>query len=503
MRHQNKRAGLLLAFLALLLVLGGGGGVWAQSAADDWTVLYRPALLPDFWDDMAALAEAPRYVLDVTLAVDGTEAIIGGQETVRYTTRLPGVTLETLVFRLYPNLESFGGEMTVSRVLVDGKPATPQLDATQTVLTVPLPAPLRYGESVEATLAFQVRVVAGRERFYNQFAYLDGMLAVPNAYPLLSVYQTGAGWWQDVGHPQGDVVFSETSFYDVHLTAPANWSIAASGTEVGTQQEHDGTLTHHIVAPLMREFAWFASSRYDTSQDMLSGTAITCYYDPTSIAQASAAASVALQRTMDAVSAYNRAFGRYPFTELDVVQTPTTAGGIEYPGMFVVSTPIWGPDNEFFSFVLAHEAAHQWWYSLVGDDPVNNPWMDEALAQFSVALYIRDQEGEAAYRSALESFRRQYREYVHDYPDQVIGLPVRAYPDGAYFFIVYQKGPLFFATLADEYGWEPLLGALQDYFAAYRYHIATPEDMLAQFQRALGYDVGVFFSEWVGVVPVG
>ncbi len=501
MRRHNPRVAALLMLLALLIALSSGSGVWAQSS-EDWTVRYRPALLPDFWSDMAAWADAPHYTLDLVLSVNDEEAVIGGQETVHYTNHTPGARLQTLVFRLYPNMDSFGGELTVGRVAVEGQAVTPQLDASHSVLTLPLPEPLDYSESVDVTLSFRVRVVAERERLYAQFSYLDDVLSLPNAYPLLSVYEAGAGWWEEMGPPQGDAVFSETSFYDVRLTVPTAWHVAASGTVIAEQDNGDGTRTLHIVAPLMREFAWFASPRYVTLSAEQDGVTIRCHYDPER-PQAQANAETALQVTLDAVRTYNRAYGRYPFAELDVAQTPNRAAGIEYPGVFVVATPVWNAGNEFFAFVLAHETAHQWWYSLVGDDPVRTPWMDEALAQFSVALYIRQVEGVDAYRAALESYRQEYTRYVSEHADQVIGLPVSAYPQDAYFFMVYQKGPLFYAALAEEYGLEAVLGALRDYFATYRYSIAYPDDMLRQFEHTLGYGVDAFFAEWVGAVPVG
>jgi hypothetical protein len=130
--------------------------------------------------------------------------------------------------------------------------------------------------------------------------------------------------------------------------------------------------------------------------------------------------------------------------------------------------------------------------------------MDEALAQYAVALYIRDREGPAAYHAALDSFGVQYASYLESNADQVIGLPVGAYLGSAYFYCVYQKGPLFFAALDEAYGFDTLQAMLRDYFAAYRYRIAAPEDMLASFERTSGADLHAIFVEWVGDdVPVG
>jgi aminopeptidase N len=210
-----------------------------------------------------------------------------------------------------------------------------------------------------------------------------------------------------------------------------------------------------------------------------------------------------LQLTQDAVRIFNASFGGYPFAELDVVQTPTGAGGIEYPGVFVVADSIWDPAEEFFQFVIAHEAAHQWWYSLVGSDQTLNPWMDEALAQYSVAVYIRNREGAAAYQAALESFRAQYAYFIETHDDGVIGEPVTAYPAKAYFFLVYQKVPWFFAALDEMFGYDAVNRMLRDYFTAYRYGIAEPNDMLTSFETTLGENLDDLFEEWVGPFAVG
>jgi aminopeptidase N len=263
----------------------------------------------------------------------------------------------------------------------------------------------------------------------------------------------------------------------------------------------------------MRDFALIASEKYVAIGGEQDGVIVNLYYDPdvpppTSSAipdslVAAATARAGLQMTEDAVRIYDATFGRYPFTELDVVQTATTAGGIEYPGLFVVSSSIWDKDNDFYEWVIAHETAHQWWYSLVGNDQTLHPWMDEALAQYSVAIYIRDREGEAAYQDALDFYRSQYESYIESNPDQAIGEPVTAYPDNAYFFMIYEKGPLFFAALEDAYGHDAVIRMLQAYLAAYRYQIAEPDDMLASFESTLGQDLEPIFEDWIGAVPVG
>jgi len=496
MRHDR-----LIVFGAVALCLLMPIQTRAQEP-DTWTDPYQPALLPGFVGDMDAYADAPRYTIDMVLNVTVTEATITGHQTVLYTNRTPQIPLDTIVFRLYPNLESYGGQMQVSNVTADGAPVTPKLDDTNTVLIIPLPATLEAGASVTLEMDFTTVIEVGEEHLYAQFSYLEGVLALPNAYPVLSVFEPGQGWWQVTDHPQGDAVYSETAFYLVDITAPADLILVASGSEIDMTTNGDGTLTHHYAAPLMRDFALMANSRYVTLTGEQDGVTVNLYYDP-GVRRGTSAAQAGLQMALDAVRIYNTSFGPYPFSELDFVQTPTSAGGIEYPGLIVVTDDIWDASDPFFEFVIVHETAHQWWYSLVGNDQTRDPWIDESLAQFSVAVYVHDLEGEAGYEGSIEFYTSQYEDFIATYPDQKIGLPVIDYEDNAYFYMIYEKGPLFYAELAETYGYAQVITMLQDYFAAYRYEIAEPGDLLESFETSLGEDLDVLFEEWVGEMPVG
>ncbi len=489
--------------LAVALTLAPLSSSLAQAPGDDPLARFAPAMRPDFIGDLADYPGAPRYAIDLTLALDESGATLDGSQQVRYTNRTPDA-LDEIVFRLYPNLRSYGGEMAVSNVTVDGATAETRLDSTRTVLRVALPEPLAPDAETTLALDYEIRVQAERQRLYAQFSSIGGVLALPNAYAVLSVYEPGAGWWDVAAHPQGDAVYSETAFYEVSLSTPESLIIAATGSEISVSEGNAGTLVHHYVAPLMRDFAFFASEQYVTLSGEEGGVTITLYYDP---ARPNAAqnAQIALILAKEAVYVFNEAFGPYPFSELDIVQTPTGAGGIEYPGLFVVADRVWDEAADYFLFVIVHETAHQWWYSLVGNDQTLDPWMDEALAQFAVALFIGKMEGEGAYHASMNSYAEQVSSFTGLAVDldRPIGLPVSDYSGRAYFYMVYQKGPLFFGALVERFGVEAVVAALQDYFAAYRYGIAEPVDMLLSFEQSLGEDLDALFAEWVGDFPVG
>ena len=342
---RNLKLTLLCGLLALAVAaLLPGRIAVAQAPEGDPLARFSPALLPDFAGDMDAHADAPRYTIEMTLALDSSGATLDGRQQVRYTNRTPH-TLERIVFRLYPNLESYGGEMTVLRVSVDGAAAPADLDATGTVLSVPLAAPLAPGERATLTLDYALRVQAGHARLYKQFSYLDDVLALPNAYPVLSVYEPGDGWWEVADHTQGDAVYSETAFFEVTLRAPEDLIVAASGTEISVSAAGEGLLEHRYVAPLMRDFTIVAAPHFVTRTGTVEGVTITLYYDPAR-PNAEVNATAGLRAAQAAVHLFNSLFGAYPFAELDIVQTPTTAGGIEYPGLIVIGADAWDENGD-------------------------------------------------------------------------------------------------------------------------------------------------------------
>src|SRR5678809_1076158 len=81
----------------------------------------QAALLPAFAADAGALPQATRYVIDVTVGLDGERsATYTGREAVRYTNR-EAAPLDALYLMLWPNYEpQYVGGLALGRVRVAG-----------------------------------------------------------------------------------------------------------------------------------------------------------------------------------------------------------------------------------------------------------------------------------------------------------------------------------------------------------------------------------------------
>lgn len=428
-----------------------------------------------------------RYRLDVTLA-PGLAGLIGRAE-IRYTNR-EAVALDVIYLHLYPNL--WDGGMAVTDVQVAGRPVTVSYPSGDDVAGVPLDPPLAPGATVEVVLRYTVPVPSGEGiGNYGEFALQAGVLALAHFYPTVAVYDTA--WRIETPALQGDVIFHDASLYDVTLIAPANLVVAATGASLSRAVNGDGTATWRLAGGPMRDFNIVASPDYHTAQAQVDDVMVTGYFR----AEDEAGARQALQWAGEALRVYEQEFGPYPYRELDLAATGTAAAGIEYPGLIVLADRLYSDParQTLFESVTAHEVAHQWWYNVVGNDQVNAPWLDEALAQYSTYLYYRSVYGAAGGAGFLAALDERWARV--DSVERPIGLPVGAYPEGEYSAIVYGRGPLFFVALEQEIGAARMAELLRRHYAETVWGIATPAQFRALAEAVAGQDLGALFKKWV------
>ena len=474
----------------------------ATAPVADGTQALSANLLPAERPVLDRMQTAPHYTLDV--AVDWANATLAGSEQVVYT-NMEAVALGQVVFRLYPNAPYFQeGALHVGSVTVDGSPARAALEEDDTVLAVDLPAPLPPGAQVALTLDFTVTVPHRADRF----GVSGDVMALGQWYPVLSVYDD-EGWHTDPYVSIGDAFYSEASLYTLTLTIPQGFMAAVSGVETGRMQLDDGrsVVTYHSSA--MREVAVALSPAFTIASAMVDGTMITSYY----LAGHEEAGQRALDVAARSVQVYNDLFGGYPYADLDVVETyflvEGSPGGMEYPGLVLISSEFYDPGSSLAQsdepeVVWAHEVAHQWWYGVIGNDQVDDPWLDEALSTYSSILYFEAATGErAANRQLLWQCTLPYRAIQAAGGDRPVGTSLPAFDEDelAYSAIVYSKGGLFFEKLRELLGNDRFLAMLRSYYAAHRFGIVQPSDFEQAMLAAAGADKQAeaerLYQDWV------
>lgn len=435
--------------------------------------------------------EASVYHLDI--ALNRSMTAVEGREEVRFTNS-EDVALDEVVFRLFPNLT--GGSVEVSNLLVNGQPVTPSYDLNDSVMIAPLPAPLQPGQ--QAVLAMDFSVVVPTDPAtsnYGTFASFDDVLALAHFYPMIAVYDD-EGWNVEIAPPEGDVVYADSSYYLARISAPHDQTLVTSGTTL-EEARVDGRQILTAAAGPARDFYLAASDDYEVISEQVGEVTVNSYAPRKERAGSLAAVEVAAA----ALRSFEALAGPYPYRELDLVSTATSALGVEYPGIVAITNRIYeGQYQQYLEGTVAHEVGHQWFYNLVGDDQLDEPWLDEALTQYVTLRYFGDRYGQEGYDSFRESLESRWSR-VED-AEIPIGLPVAAYSDGgdypgAYGAIVYGRGPLFFEALEAEMGQVAFADFLRDYTRTFSWDVATAEVLRALAEQHCGCDLGQLFADWV------
>jgi len=449
-------------------------------------------------NEINGLSDLPRYAIRVSLDFD--QHRLTGHLRVDYT-NTESVPLDVLYFRLYPNgHKSYGndGSMEVSNVTKAGVPVIPELSLEDTVLAVPLISTLPVGGQTVIEMDFITNVPVELGSYgYGIYAFSDNVLSLASWFPMLAVYDED-GWNLDPVSVMGDSVYSDAAFFTVDVQISPDLTLVATGVEIASQ-EREGALQVRYASGPVRDFMIVASPDFVKASENVEGVQVNSYYLPGD----QQGGEKALQVTLDSVQAFNHRFGIYPYKELDIVETPLQyASGVEYPGLFLLGKVLYqNPNDPKLTYVTAHEAGHQWWYSVVGNDVFDHPWLDESLTTYTSPLYFDATQGDRAYQEAVGYFQGRYDSFVSKYADDQITASLSHYESRgdptAYSVIVYSKGAIFFAALRKEIGDEAFFQALQDYYARFKYQIAAPDDLLEAFQKASGKDLGEFYQKWL------
>jgi hypothetical protein len=469
----------------------GETGIAQEPTVEGDVALHYQAMRAGFESDVDAFAERIRYA--VTLDVSTAPLHVEGSERIRlWNTETEA--LNDVVLRLYPNALTGENVLQISSTAVNGQDMEPEMLSQNSGARLALSEPLEPGSYVDVDVAFTLDIPDGQLVGYGRIATLGEVTVLSSFIPLLSVYENGE-WWTDFPASQGDPAFTDSALFDVALTTSDQVKVASSGSTVDSFGVEGGKTFYRIVTGPVRDFSLSVSEDFELAERTDNGVTVHVWSSPGS----DDADQQALDDTAATVAILDAEFGEYPFAELDVVESPMRgAGGIEYPGLYYADTEYWDTSEPFYEIVLVHETAHQWWYSVVGNNQVDEPWLDESLAQYSVEVYFREHYG----RSAAEAVRQSYESAVDDYladglDPLPVGLPVEEYNGRQYSVFVYRQGPLLYSHFADDYGYEAVAELLSAYFSRFKYEVAHTSDLEQMVGDQLGVVAENLFEEWV------
>jgi hypothetical protein len=388
-------------------------------------------------------SDRPRYVVNVR--VTRPFRSVSGDLTVTFTPNRP---TSRLVFRLWPNGPSqlrAGSRLDVGAAVVSGIPVNGKRP-NPTTLTLPLGREAAGGP-ITVHLSWRLRVPRTHQDRIARFR--DGV-RLGTFLPLLA-WDPRRGWLTDPpAHILGETAATPAADFDLRVRAPAGSRIVATGVAVAR-----GHFRAHAVRDLALAVGPFRVQSVTDHRVTLRIASTKSFGAP--------AKALALARR--ALHELSRRYGPYPWPTYTLVVPPDLpTSGIEYPMLSFI-----GGAGDFARLIIDHETAHQWFYSLVGNDQARNPWLDETLATWA---QTRLGSAELPVRRVPSGVARH------------VGAPMSywdRYPSG-YFYGVYGEGVKALRSLGDDAAVDC---ALRQYVARRAYTIAQPGDLLDELNRVI------------------
>lgn len=514
---QLPRAVLFLFLLALVFpfLSPSFGEGFANAASVERNPAPVTGQMPSrVLDPVGVPAGAPSPITNYTIVavLQTASYLIEANTTIKYVNHA-NVSLDRLVFHLYPNaFAASGGGTDMHSVRYAGNNLSYAVSGIDnTILTVDLatapgPGLLESGKNVTLVLDYQIRIPNVRDRFgwYSSPAP-QPMLTwnMGNWHPIVAVYDD-RGWDTAPYWNYGESFYSDVATYEVHLTVPVTYEVAATG-ELQDITTDIGTRTWHWLTGPVRDFTWCASPDYVTSSISVNEVNVTSY-----CAAGHAAGGVRnLQVAAQCLPLYGSLFGPYVWKSLRIVEIDFGAWGMEYPQLVMIDKSLYGDPSPMSNLELttAHEIGHEWIPFSIGTDSYTEPWIDEGFASFTEYCFAEYVYGNAERQAVRDYELDSYWSFTTRYGDKCINQSVPYWQShlSEYGAIVYRKAALVYDMLRCELGNATFYDAWHYVYQQALHRNIRAHDLQRLFEEAVGQPLDWFFNQWVfgsGVVTV-
>ena len=375
----------------------------------------------------------------------------------------------------------------------------------KTVVDVRVPKPVAPGAFVQFKIAFHDQMPETQARSgWKQDFLLGGQW-----FPKVGVWWHGA--WNCHQYHATTEFFADFGVYDVKLTVPQYEVIGASGVEVSSVNNSDGTKTVTYHGDDIHDFAWTVSPRYkvreSTYQSQMGSIKLRFLMQPAHWSQAERHEKI----TRETLDRFEKWYGPYPYKTLTVVDpvSSSAAGGMEYP-TFITGESSWHAWQGIWDIesVVEHEFGHQYWYGMVATNEFEDAWMDEGINSYTEVKVLGDILGADASVLDFHGIKLgdgpEHRLFFLSVFD-LDPMAQKAYDYSnsfSYAGITYGKTAEVLETLEGIIGKDTMDRAMHTYFMKYRFTHPTKEDFLKTIEEVSGKDLRWYFNQAVYGTPV-
>jgi hypothetical protein len=390
-----------------------------------------------------------------------------------------------------------GGAELAGKLVYPGKP-------DESVVELPLPAPVEAGASVEVHFKFTAQL----PEVFARTGYKGDFHMVAQWFPKIGVRvgPPGAEQWECRPHHAYSEFFADFGTYDVTLTVPDTYVVAATGVLESATEAPGGTHTYHYKAEDVHDFAWMA----DPFMEVMSGSAkvedgkveVRVVHRP----DQAAFAKRHLQAGIGAIEKFSAAYIPYPWPIMTIVDPPPEAmfgaGGMEYPTLVTTAgdSVFLRPGLRLPELVTIHEVGHNWFQGILASNEPLEAWLDEGVNDWADAKVMNELYGS---RSSVVEWMDWHAEIValqraavagDALPSPIATAAFAFVDDKAYGEASYRQTMLALRTLENHVGAAKFAAAMKTYAQKFAFKHPTGRDLFETLQTELGQDLTWFID---------
>lgn len=368
------------------------------------------------------------------------------------------------------------------------------------VIKVNLEDAVGPGESITIDMEFELKVPP----FFSRMGAEDGYFQVTQWFPKPAVYDKNG--WHPMPYLDLGEFYSEFGKYEVDITVPEDYVVAATGLSKTPTTGNGGKKTYSFKADKVHDFAWCAYNNFTIKEGQVTlsnGDEVLLYVYEVDEYQTW---NNSLEFLEQAVLFYSENVGPYPYPQATVVQSPGgTGGGMEYPMLTTIDTE---DSEQSVDHVIAHEVGHNWFYGILATNERTDAWMDEGMNSFFDHKYNDQYYDSGTYDSVLPKFFRA--DSTRTFLEKTVVWQCKRGRNQAcrvhsndmnslnYGFGAYEYPAWSFKYLEDYLGEQLFDKCIKSYYEEWQFKHPQPEDLKEVFYRVSDQNLDWFFEDLLG-----
>ncbi|HXB43411.1 MAG TPA: M1 family aminopeptidase, partial [Puia sp.] len=335
--------------------------------------------------------------------------------------------------------------------------------------------------------------------------------------------------------------YNEFGRFDVRITLPKNYVVAATGelqnedetewmvhTEPGTRAKIENlnrpnqsrnlkqlqtsltplsdkqTKTLQYTQVNADDFVWFADKNFIVVHDTIkleSGKQIDVYLFH--LPEGNTSPNRIIQYIKHAVQFRSSLIGAYPYNVVSAVEEKSAiGGGMQYPTVTCIPPQT---TQIRLEATIEHAVGYNWFYSALGSNARQDPWMEEGMNSFYDDKFSQQQSGTPAELTISKQNWLQKRvpdDMANTFVQTMVGIkkdqPIQTSAEGFsnfnYCLIAYKKASNWMKLLENYLGADTFADCMKQYYKRWQFKHPYPEDFRKVIEEVSGRNVDSLFA---------